>query len=73
MSYTELQVVPDGLAEPYDMVLVAIPKGPKVICWASRKLNQSDEVVVTEKDGRFFCNLKSELRFDIDEEQVRSG
>jgi len=72
LSFTKLQAVPERFQNKYNLVLVGLRKGPKLVCWTSGTLNVGDEVSITEMNGKYFCNLKSELKFDLDEEQLRS-
>jgi uncharacterized OB-fold protein len=72
LSFTPLQAVPEGLENPYNLVLVAIDeKGPKLACWTSGKLKVNDEVTVTDWEGKYICapktELKSELKQDLSE------
>lgn len=70
LSFTKLQAVPVGLSDPYNVALVAIEKGPKVVCWTSGTLRVNDEVQVTEIKGKYICALKTELTFPL--ESLRS-
>jgi uncharacterized OB-fold protein len=60
LSFTRLQAVPEGMSDPYDLVLVGIDrKGPKVVCWAKDKLDENEGVLVTESGGKYLCVPKS--------------
>lgn len=72
LSFTKLQAVPERFQNKYNLVLVGLRKGPKLVCWTSGTLNVGDEVSITEMNGKYFCNPKSELKFDLDEEQLKS-
>jgi uncharacterized OB-fold protein len=67
LSFARLQTIPEGLADPYNLVLVAIEKGPKLICWTSGTLREDDPVTIVELKGKLFCSPKSELTFKLDE------
>jgi len=67
LSFTRLQAIPEGLEDPYNMALVGIEKGPKVICWTSGTLKEKDEVRITEVKGRYICVPKSSLGFKLPE------
>lgn len=56
LSFTKLQAVPEGLQDPYNLVLVGVRKGPKVICWTAATLKENDLVTIRDTDGRFFCD-----------------
>jgi uncharacterized OB-fold protein len=72
LSFSALQVIPEGLKEPYNMVLVSVKKGPKIICWVSKTLRIGDVVTVTEREGKYFCSRKEELDFKLDQGKIRS-
>ena len=56
LSFTHLQAVPEGMSDPYDLVLVKINrKGPKVVCWAKKKMDENESVLVTESGGKYMC------------------
>lgn len=67
LSFTRLQAIPEGLQDPYDLALVNIEDGPKIICWTSGTLKVDDEVAVTEMKGKFLCNPKPTLEFRLEE------
>lgn len=72
LSFTRLQAVPEGFEDPYNMALVSIPKGPKIVCWTSKTLKEDDDVAIQERDGRYFCALKTDLSFKLDANQVKA-
>jgi uncharacterized OB-fold protein len=56
LSFTALHAVPEGLSDRYNLVLVEVArKGPKVICWTPRELDEEEEVSVIDRDGKLFC------------------
>ena len=60
LSFVELQVTPQGFENPHNMALVEIEEdGPKIICWTADKLNDDEEVVVSESNGRYLCSPKA--------------
>jgi len=60
LSFVELQVIPQGFENPYNMALVAIEdEGPKIICWTTGKLKDDEEVVVNEFNGKYLCSPKA--------------
>jgi len=72
LSFTKLQAVPERFKNKYNLVLVGIKKGPKLVCWSSGALKTDDEVSITEMNGKFFCSSKSELKLELDEEQLKA-
>lgn len=60
LSFTRLRAIPEGLKEPYDLALVAVEHGPKLICWTSGTLNENDSVTIVEEKGNMFCSPKLE-------------
>ncbi len=69
LSFTPLQAIPEGLENPYNLVLVELDeKGPKVVCWTSGRLKEPEEVVVTELNGKLICAPKTKLKFVLGEE-----
>lgn len=72
LSFTRLQAIPQRLEDPYNLALVSIPKGPKIICWTSKTLKEEDAVTVQERDGRFFCALKADLDFKLVADKVKA-
>lgn len=71
LSFTKLQTTPERFKNRYDLVLVGIKKGPKLVCWSSSALKTDEEVSVTEMNGKFFCTPKSELKLELDEEKLK--
>jgi uncharacterized OB-fold protein len=64
LSFIPLQATPEGLDNPYNLVLVEMAdKGPKVVCWTSGKLKEDEEVSVTDRSGKLFCSPKASLKF----------
>lgn len=72
LSFERLQVIPEGLAEPYNMALVKIEKGPKLVCWTSKTLAIDDLVKIIEQNGKYFCSLKEDLDFKLVEESLKA-
>lgn len=70
LSFTRLQAIPEGLPDPYNLALVAIPKGPKLVCWTSGTLRENDPVNIIEQKGKFLCSLKSALTFKLDKSKL---
>ena len=60
LSFTRLQAIPEGLKDPYNLALVAIENGPKLICWTSGTLKENDLVTIVEQKGNMFCGPKGE-------------
>jgi hypothetical protein len=56
LSHASLGVVPNGLDKPYDLVLVGIDKGPKLLCWSSLPVKIEDLVKIEREDGSYFCS-----------------
>jgi len=69
LSFEELQVTPEGFDAPFNLALVGVEEGPKVICWTSGRLKVDDQVTISDKSSRFVCSPKTELRFELDEKQ----
>ena len=67
LSFTRLQTVPEGLTDSYNLALVAIKKGPKLICWTSGTLKIDETVTIVEQKGKLFCSPKGELASNVDE------
>lgn len=59
LSFARLQAMPEGLQDPYNMALVEIEDGPKLVCWTSGTLKENDEVSITEVGGRYICSPKA--------------
>ena len=69
LSFTPLHAIPEGLDDPYNLVLVEIAeKGPKIVCWTSGKLKEEDEVSVADWNGKLICTPKTELEFKLKED-----
>jgi len=59
LSFSKLDVVPEGLSEKFHMALVAVvAKGPKVICWSPEVLSVGERVAISEENKKYFCNPK---------------
>lgn len=71
LSFTRLQAIPEGLTDPYNLALVAVKKGPKLVCWTSGTLRENDEVNITEIKGKLLCAPKSDLTFHL--EKIKSA
>ncbi len=56
LSFTMLQAIPEGLKEPYNLALVGIDKGPKVVCWTTATPNEGDEVTIADIGGKYYCS-----------------
>ncbi len=67
LSFTRLQAMPEGLEDPYNLALVVVQKGPKLVCWTSVTLKEEDRVSITERNGKFFCTPWAPLEFKLDE------
>ncbi len=67
LSFTRLEAIPQGLTDPYNMVLVGIEKGPKLVCWTSGTLKENDEVAISEVKGKYICSRKAGLDFKLKE------
>jgi uncharacterized OB-fold protein len=65
LSFTRLQAIPEGLSDPYNLALVSIERGPKVVCWTSGTLKENDEVLIVEQKGKYLCTPKTELSFEL--------
>lgn len=72
LSFTRLQVIPEGFTEPLNMALVGVRKGPKLVCWTSGILKVDDEVTITEKNGKLLCGPSADPSVKLDKDQVRS-
>jgi len=71
LSFTRLQAVPVGFEDPYNLALVGITKGPKIVCWSSHLLDLNDRVVIQERNGRYFCTLLEPVDFKLDAKQLK--
>jgi uncharacterized OB-fold protein len=72
LSFTKLQAVPQGFEDPYNLALVGLHKGPKVVCWTSGTLHEEDLVTIQERNGQYFCSLSTGLDFKIDSDQLKA-
>jgi len=70
LSFTRLQAIPEGLEDPYNLALVGVHKGPKLVCWTSGTLKDEQRVNITERKGKYFCTPWEPLEFNLDEEKV---
>jgi len=66
LSFTKLQAIPEGLSDPYNLVLVAVEKGPKLVCWTSGILKENDAVQIMEAKGKFLCAPETDLSFRLE-------
>ena len=55
LSYTRLQLPPEGFDVPLDLALVELDNGPKLICWTDRSLEIDDRVRVYTGSGLLRC------------------
>ena len=55
LSFTKLGSVPEKLDVPYNLVLVSVDKGPKVVCWSDADLRPGDDVTIIRQNGKCFC------------------
>ena len=55
LSFTRLDAMPERLDAPYNLVLVSVEKGPKIVCWSDTDLKPDDEVNVIQRNGKCFC------------------
>ncbi len=70
LSFTRLQTAPEGLADPYNLALVAVPKGPKLVCWTSGTLRENDLVTIVEQKGKYLCSPRIDRTYKMDESQL---
>jgi uncharacterized OB-fold protein len=70
LSFTRLQAIPEGLPDPYNLALVEVPKGPKLVCWTSGTLRENDAVNIVEQKGKYICSPKTDLSFELDESKL---
>lgn len=70
LSFTRLQAIPEGLPDPYNLALVAVTKGPKVVCWTSGTLRENDQVTIVERKGKYLCSPRTGLAFKLDESKL---
>jgi len=55
LSYTRLQVPPEGFNAPLDIVMVEIDTGPKLVCWTDSSLEVDQRVRVFSDQGMLRC------------------
>lgn len=67
LSFARLQAIPEGLKDRYNLALVAIENGPKLICWTSDTLEENDEVTIVEQKGNTFCTTKGKPMSELKE------
>ena len=72
LSFTRLHAVPEGFEDPYNLALVGVNKGPKVVCWTSGTLFEEDPVTIMQRNGLYFCSLKATLDFKLDADQLKA-
>lgn len=72
LSFTRLQTIPEGVEDPYNLALVGVHKGPKLVCWTSGQLKEDDRVTINERNGKYFCSPWTPLGFKLDEGQGKS-
>ena len=72
LSFTRLQAIPEGFEDPYNLALVSVHKGPKVVCWTSGTLHEDDPVTIQERNGRYFCALWEGLQFKLDTGKIKA-
>ncbi|MGQ9587404.1 MAG: hypothetical protein ACUVT7_03355 [Thermoplasmata archaeon] len=72
LSFSRLQVIPEGFKTPHNLALVEIPRGPKLVCWTPGLLRVDDCVTVTEQNGKYLCSPKTDLSFKLDKDPVRT-
>jgi uncharacterized OB-fold protein len=70
LSFTRLQAIPEGLPDPYNLALVTVAKGPKLVCWTSGTLHEKDPVTIVEQKGKYLCSLRTDLDFKLDESKL---
>ncbi len=73
LSFTRLQAIPEGLQEPYNLALVGVHKGPKLVCWTSGTLKEEDRVTIAERNGKFFCTAWEPLDFKLEESKLEEA
>lgn len=72
LSFTFLHAVPEGLSDAYNLALVEIDDGPKMVCWTSGKLKEDDEVVIEINKGKYICTPRTERGGGNGQDDVRS-
>jgi len=66
LSFTKLQAMPEGLSDPYNLALVAVEKGPKLVCWTSGTLKENEEVQIMEILGKYICTPKVDFTLQLE-------
>lgn len=56
LSFTYLNAIPEGLSDLYNIALVEVEDGPKMVCWISGTVEENDVVVITQRDGKYICS-----------------
>jgi uncharacterized OB-fold protein len=72
LSFTYLKALPEGLTDSYNLALVEIEDGPKMVCWTTGRLKENDVVVITQLDGKFFCSPEDSLNPSIEQEILKA-
>jgi len=44
LSFTRLQIPPEGFLAPLDLVMVELDEGPKLVCWTDSELKVDQKV-----------------------------
>lgn len=65
LSFTYLNAIPEGLPDPYNLALVEIEDGPKMVCWTLGRLKENDIVVITQHNGKYICSPKTALNLKL--------
>jgi len=55
LSYTRLQVPPEGFNVPLDLAMIEIQEGPKLVCWTESELEIGQMVEVYLDQNMFKC------------------
>ena len=71
LSFTKLDAVPEGLKERYNLALVGIDKGPRLVCWSKSTLNDNEVVTISDVSGKYFCN-PVDLSFKLEEQNLKA-
>ena len=72
LSFTYLNAIPEGFSDPYNLALVEIEDGPKMVCWTSGRLKENDIVVITQHDGKYICKPMTALDFKSEQDGVKA-
>ncbi len=72
LSFTYLKALPEGLSDPYNLALVEIEEGPKMVCWTSGRLKENDIVAVEQHDGKFFCDPEGMLNPKLEQDNLKA-